>query len=756
MMKYFKGGFFGLLCFLIIVAANSAFAADQNIGVTVDNTLVVVPPTPIIVQSQDITTDTVDLVVEVGSAFASETLNFVVTKTNTVTGDTTSETYTQNTDASAQATVSVSGLDPGTEYEFAVRYARPLGVFSADSTIHSATTLIDAPVLNSVDAITTDSADLHVIIDPAFIGSVMDFIVEVNEDGNVYTVQMTRNITSINVTLPMNSLDPGTDYTFKVKYARENTLNFSGYSNEESITTDSDAGDLEKPVIDDIRNVTTTSMEIVVEVNGHDNENLDFELQVTNKATGDVFIVNYNETVDNNGTTVFGVGGLNPGTEYEFKVRYTLDGESEYSDYSDPKSDHTEYLDADESVVICYNDSTISILQTELQSYLDRGAVIGSCDGTVDDEDVKICYKDKTRTVSKDKLQSYLDRGAEIGSCDDVDTVSGGSTDIDEDLDLTQKDEIREVILPEEAKTTYEAVAVAGTLTGAATALAGSAIPLFAAMPGALGSTIFLHFLELFGVIGRRKEDRNWGIVFDDQTHIPIQAAKIVLLNKMGKEMATTYSDKDGRFGFLVNPGTYVINIFKKDHALITDIEHDDVYGNLYDGKEIVIKDDYVMLSNIAMKAENIDWQEYADKKARQYNSKWALVKKYLFSSIYFIGFGITIIITYFYPSVFNLVMLGIYIVLFVYQTFFNKKRFGVIKTRTGKPIAFATVNLYDKKTSKKQNFAVTDSIGRYYLLSENGKYRLKAKGQPVSGTRFEKVSDIHVTDGIVRKDIIV
>jgi hypothetical protein len=176
----------------------------------------------------------------------------------------------------------------------------------------------------------------------------------------------------------------------------------------------------------------------------------------------------------------------------------------------------------------------------------------------------------------------------------------------------------------------------------------------------------------------------------------------------------------------------------------------------LYNGKEISIKEDHIMLSNIAMKSENMNWQEYAAKKSKQYKSKWSIVKRYLFASIYFIGFVATAIITYFYPSIFNFVMLGVYILLFVYQKFFSKKKYGIIETQSGKPIPFAIVNLYDKETNAKQNFAVTDSIGRYYLLSDNGKYNLKAKGQPVSGTRFEKVGDIHVTDGIVRKDIIV
>jgi len=696
-----------LVSFLVLLSCGNVFAVQQsdgqNIGVTIDNSLVVVPDTPTIIRSENLTVNSLDIIVEVGSGYAGETLDFIVTITNTSTGDVTNANYTQDTNTSARTSLAVAGLNPGTEYQFVVQYARSGGVYSANSAPHSATTLIDAPVLDSVDGVTADVADLHVIVDPSFIGSAMDFVVEVN-GGSTYIVQMTQNIIGSSVTLQVDDLDADTDYTFKVKYAREGTLNFSTYSNEKSITTD--GGGLEKPVIDNISNVTTTSMDLIVEVEDLGGEDLDFVVHVTNKATGDTFTVDFSETVGGDDTVTLGIEGLDPGTEYEFSVKYARDGESEYSDYSDLMSDHTEYVDNDEP----------------------SDEIAGSGEN-VNDMD--------------DKLSG--------GSIDKTDEGDGNDKDIEE-----ERTSVRETIIPEEKKSIYRSVATVGAVAGTVAVLAGSAVPLFVAMPGAFGNSIFLHFLELFGVIGRRKEERSWGVVFDNQTRMPIPAVKIVLLDQMGKEMATTYSDKDGRFGFLVNPGTYLINVFKKDYTLSTNIANDELYGNTYDGKNVIVNEDGVMLTNIAMRAEGIDWLEYADKKVKQYNSKWSVLKKYLFASIYFIGFGATIIVTFFYPSVFNFVVLGIYIILFIYQKFFKKKKYGVIKTNDGNPIPFAVVNLYDKDSNKKKKFAVTDPIGRYYLLSDNGKYDLKAKGQPISGAQFEKSSDVHVKDGIVRKDIIV
>ncbi len=750
------------MCLIVShVMMDSVLAASdsggQNLGVTVDNTLVVVPATPIITSLDNISFNTLDLVVEVGSGYANEELNFVVTITNTVTGDVESVNYTQNTNNDAQTTLGIVDLDPGTEYDFVVRYARVGGVYSANSAQESVVTLIDSPVLESVDAITTESVNLNVIIDPVFMGYPMDFVVEIDGGGSTYTVQMTKNITGINVDLQVDGLDAGTDYTFKVKYARENTLNFSEYSNEIAITTESDEVDLEKPVIDDIRNITTNSMDIIVEVASRGGENLDFVVNVTNIATGETITIDFNETVGGGDLVTLGIGGLDPGTEYEFSVKYSTSGSSEYSDYSSTVRATTNYNDGGPTVEICFNESTVVIAETELQTYLDQGATVGVC-SLDDNKKITICHNGNTISISRNALQAHLNKGATIGEC----PISGGSVDIDEIKDIItivnniDKDEIKDIIAPEEKKKTYQKVAVAGIAAGTTAALASSAIPLFATMPGAFGSSIFLQFLELFGIMGRRKEERNWGVVFDADTHMPIPAVKIVLLDQMGKEMATTYSDKGGRFGFLVSAGKYVIDVFKKDYTVVKDASSDSLYGNVYNGQSVTINEDHLMSSNIAMKMEGMNWQEYADEKVTQYNSKWSVFKKYFFDVIYVIGFGATIIVTYFYPSIFNFVVLGIYVSLFLFQRFFKKKKYGSIKTEKGKPVPFAVVKLYDKETNEKQNFAVTNSIGRYYLLTENGTYNLKAQGQPVSGVQFEKKGSVKVDDGIVRKDLIV
>lgn len=741
MKIYFNRVFLLLIVFCFIGVSCDVYAATSNNGqtlsVTVDNSMYEIPDTPTIVRSENIATTAVDLVVQVGNVHANNNVDFVLTITNVATGEVTTQNFDQNVDNSARTTLPASSLVPGTTYRFTVRYSRDgQNIYSAESNVHTVTTLIDPPVLDSINNVSTSDATLNVVVNPAFVGSAMDFIVEVKNErtGDVYTIQMTRDVTSSSVALGIDDLDPGTEYSFRVRYGREGTGNLSGYSNQRAAITEMDP-----PSINDITDITTNSMNLMVEVDdAFSGETVDFTIEVTNKLTGDTYEVDITADVSGSGGVTLSIDGLDPGTEYDFRVKYAWENSSEYSDFSSSRTGVTEGETEEEYSEICHNGQTISIADSAIQTHLDHGDYRGPC------------------TPEGGDGGPQPDLGGGTPGVEGI--VSGEDIPVDPEEEEAErrKEELREAIIPEERKSVAETVAVIGATAGSIAALAGSAIPLFTAMPGAFSSSIFLKFIELFGIIGRRKEERNWGVVFDNITRVPIPAVKILLTDEEGKELATTYSDKDGRFGFLASPGTYVMHIFKKDYELLTDLADDELYGPVYNGGVFSIGENNVILANIAMKALNINWEEYSQKKIKQYRSKLSIVKKYFFIAVYVLGFGATVVVTYFYPTTFNFIVLGIYILLFIYQLFFKKKKYGMIETVEGKPVPFAVVSLHDRESDEKHRFAVTDSIGRYYLIADNGQYKMKAKGQPVSGAKFEKQGDIHVNDGIVRKDIVV
>jgi hypothetical protein len=300
-------------------------------------------------------------------------------------------------------------------------------------------------------------------------------------------------------------------------------------------------------------------------------------------------------------------------------------------------------------------------------------------------------------------------------------------------------------------KKTLEIASIIGTIAGATLAMASTAIPLFATTPTMMQDLLFLN---LFGFLSKKKNERRWGVVFDSDTKRPIPAVKVTLFDEGMKELDTTYTDKEGRFGFLTREGKYKIDVYKKNYKLVKDLGKDPLYGETYGGGSVEITGDSVLGVNIPLKSTTIDWQAYADKKVKEYTSTWSLVKKYLFTSLYIIGFVSTIIITMFFPSIINIILVIINVVLFLFIFFFKRKDHGTVITSNKKPVPFAVVNLYDENGSKDA-FAVTDVIGRYYMLADNGRYRVKAMGQSLGAQSQTVQEDVHVRDGLVDKDIV-
>jgi hypothetical protein len=296
-------------------------------------------------------------------------------------------------------------------------------------------------------------------------------------------------------------------------------------------------------------------------------------------------------------------------------------------------------------------------------------------------------------------------------------------------------------------------LAIGGIVSGTTIAFATSAVPFFVTMPMAAKDFFIMPFI---GLLARRRNEQNWGTVFEQRTKQPIPAVKLTLVDQMNKEIETTYSDQHGRFGFLTENGTFRIVPEKKKYDVDYTHDSDSLYENVYTGEDITIDQNAVLITNIAMTAVGTNWEEYADKKIKRYTGAFAAFKKWSFIIIFYAGFVATAVITYLFPSIINIILLSLYTLLFIYDNFIKHKKFGTVVTDEDNPIPFAIVSLHDKSSGVKNNFAVTDVIGRYYMLSENGKYDIRIKGQPISGKQFEKQGSVHVRNGIVREHIRV
>lgn len=305
--------------------------------------------------------------------------------------------------------------------------------------------------------------------------------------------------------------------------------------------------------------------------------------------------------------------------------------------------------------------------------------------------------------------------------------------------------------------TAMTTVAIAGFLAGAAVFVSPTGIPFFATSPTPLGDFISKSF-RIFGFFGKKKPEDDWGIVFDSETKRPLAGVPVSIINEDGRTADTSVTDAQGRYGFLPGSGNYTLGVSKKGYELEKSERQDMLYGELYTGQTITVESHDMKKVSIALRATEVDWQDFARRKVSAYTSTFSIVKRDAFLILFYAGFVINIGIVSLFPSVLNIVLLIVYLGMLAHHLFFRRKKYGLItNTQTGQPVPFTMVSLHEAADSgQRVSFAVSDVLGRYFMLVKNGEYLLRVSGSFLGGVPFEKMARIRVRDGVIRRDMKV
>ncbi|MDD3497921.1 MAG: Ig-like domain-containing protein [Candidatus Moranbacteria bacterium] len=346
----------------------------------------------------------------------------------------------------------------------------------------------------------------------------------------------------------------------------------------------------------------------------------------------------------------------------------------------------------------------------------------------------------------------------------------------------TSDDKMNGIIKNEE---TISAVSIIGLITGAGAVMAsaGGAIPLVPFVPNNLNSSFFYRmlsafkrrrFFSIFQLIpfstatsrekiafpfDRKGEDPAWGIVFDSYTKLPVPDALVQLVDKdRGKMVEQVITDKEGRYGFLIKKGgEYVLKIKKGEYEIKSDAGKDSLYGKIY-SDPISLKEGEVAKINVALEAKGFNWDAFSENMLKRYHSFFLRSFSYFLDTVYILGFLFSIYAVMNYPNLINYIILILYIGLLAYKLvkYYSAKKFGtIIGKESGRPLPFAVIELYDKITKQRLNFTVSDLLGRYYLLADNGEYIIRIKYSSNSED-FEGEDKIIIKDGIFKKDLVV
>lgn len=250
----------------------------------------------------------------------------------------------------------------------------------------------------------------------------------------------------------------------------------------------------------------------------------------------------------------------------------------------------------------------------------------------------------------------------------------------------------------------------------------------------------------LLAALGIKKRRKPWGTVYDSITKQPLDPAYVVLRDQEGAEVATTITDLDGRFGFVVpKAGTYSLVAHKTNYLFpsqkLVGRDHDELYRDLYFGEHFTTSaPGEIIIRNVPMDPIKFDWNEFAKKRQRlmkfySERDKWLL---HLSDTLFVVGFSVAAIAVIAAPTrAYNIVIFLMYALLFFIRRHGVQARpFGyVMEASTGYPISYAVIRISQAGTGVEVMHRITDATGRYYCLLPNGQYHVRIDKKLPDGT---------------------
>jgi Mg-chelatase subunit ChlD len=271
-------------------------------------------------------------------------------------------------------------------------------------------------------------------------------------------------------------------------------------------------------------------------------------------------------------------------------------------------------------------------------------------------------------------------------------------------------------------------------------------------------SRIWEWLLWLFGFSRRRKK---WGTVYDSVTKYPLDPAYVVATDTAGNTVAESITDLDGRYGFVLSPGSYKISASKTHYKFpserLKQLPVDEVYSDLYFGDTIEITDkDQVISKNIPMDPVDFDWNEAEKRRTRLGHYSRQIRARKFFGFLFYLGFAITFISFISTFSPWHFAILCCYVILLFAKPFSNFGGSSLTSRTTGQPIPFAIVTVYAALDNRKLIKRVTSPEGKFFALVPNGIYYItvETKNDDGSYTLALTTENFKVRGGVVIRHI--
>lgn len=240
--------------------------------------------------------------------------------------------------------------------------------------------------------------------------------------------------------------------------------------------------------------------------------------------------------------------------------------------------------------------------------------------------------------------------------------------------------------------------------------------------------------LMFFGVKKRKRERQGRVIEAGTDLAVPWATVKILKMEKIGgiynkRVIATTKTDKQGYFRFIVPPGEYTIIAEKKPYEMYVG------KSKKYYSQNTILKISDYKHGEINVRVAMTIPQGYLKKRLPAFKilGKFEVFFKVTSYVIMILGTIIAIYAVVYNYSTYNLAIIIVYIGLWAFWIISaialkRSSPWGETIDRSSKePIDLALVRILDDKGDRVLRTSVTDAMGKYTALLQRSKYQVRA-----------------------------
>lgn len=265
---------------------------------------------------------------------------------------------------------------------------------------------------------------------------------------------------------------------------------------------------------------------------------------------------------------------------------------------------------------------------------------------------------------------------------------------------------------------------------------------------------------HLFALLAFWRKRKAWGTAYDSATKAPVDPAIVKLLREDGTVETSAITDLDGRYGFIVPPGLYTMQVKKNNYLFpsrtINFKTQDVLYSNLYFGESIVIGNEQAAVAyDVPMDPQAFDWNQHDKMTNRRTHfvrrlDIW-LVRLLAFS--FYIGL-LAVLWQWFEVRTLGSALIAlVYILLLALRYTRGKPLLYGVVTKAGRPLKYALIKVFNGDTVVAQK--ITDQYGRYTIMVVPGRYTMQIE-ERVDQETFTPILEraVNAKGGIINGNI--